>query len=182
MISSHHYGATCALGLTLALFARRCPAYPATVVANARALGADLAERGLPPEGAAFGYSHGHQLWIRTAPRGISAAHAAGRLYEAGIRANFLTDLPGIAEPALRLGVNEATWLGLTPAHTAELAGIITTATLATCPTRELAARVAALRSSLPGDTCPPGILELARQVLRSVFGEISTGTAADTP
>ncbi len=144
--------------------------------------GPHLAERGLPPEGAAFGYSHGHQLWIRTAPHGISAAHAAGRLYEGGIRTNFLTDLPGITEPALRLGVNEATWLGLTPAHTAELAGIITTAILTARPARELAARVAALRSRLPGDTCPPGIQELARQILRSVFGEISTGTAAGAP
>ena len=182
VISSHHYGATCALGLALALYAQRCPAYPAAVVANARALGAHLAERGLPPEGAAFGYSHGHQLWIRTAPHGISAAHAAGRLYEGGIRTNFLTDLPGITEPALRLGVNEATWLGLTPAHTAELAGIITTAILTVRPARELAARVAALRSRMPGDTSPPGIQELARQILRSVFGEISTGTAAGAP
>jgi glycine hydroxymethyltransferase len=182
VISSHHYGATCALGLALAFFAQRCPSYPRTVVANARALGAHLAERGLPPEGAAFGYSHGHQLWIRTAPHGISAAHAAGRLHEAGIRTNFLTDLPGIAEPALRLGVNEATWLGLTPAGTAELADIITTATLTSRPARELAARVAALRSHLPGDTCPPDILEPARQIIRSVFGKISTDTAAGTP
>ncbi len=182
VISSHHYGATCALGLSLALFAQRGPSYARTIVANARTLGAHLADRGLPPEGAAFGYSQGHQLWVRTTPHGIDAATAADRLHAAGIRANFLTDLPGIDEPALRLGVNEATWLGLTPAETGELAGIITAAILATRPAPELAAQVAALRGRLPGQGCPPGTPELARQIIRSVFPQITLDAAAGTP
>jgi glycine hydroxymethyltransferase len=182
IISSHHYGATCALGLALALFAQRCPAYPHAIVANARALGTRLAQAGMPPEGAGFGYSHGHQLWIRTAPHGVTAADAAGRLHVAGIRVNFLTDLPGIDEPALRLGVNEATWLGLQPEDTAELAAITTAAILAARPARELAARTAALRARLPGSPCPPSLRQLTRQIIEAVFDDIGAGSQAGTP
>lgn len=50
VISSHHYGATCALGLALAVFTERCPGYPRTIITNARALGTRLADKGLPPK------------------------------------------------------------------------------------------------------------------------------------
>jgi glycine hydroxymethyltransferase len=173
VISSHHYGATCALGLALALFAGRCPDYPRAITANSRALGTRLARNGLPPEGAAFGYSKGHQLWVRTAPHGVAAADAAGRLHEAGIRVNFLTDLPGISEPALRIGLNEPTWLGLRPADVPELASIMTGAILAARPPRELAARTARLRRRLPGSPVPASLRDLARVILQAAFSGI---------
>lgn len=182
VISSHHYGATCALGLALALFAQRCPSYPKTIVANARALGTHLEAEGIPPEGARFGYSQGHQLWIRTATHDITAAEAAGRLHDAGLRVNFLTDLPGIDEPALRLGVNEATWLGLTPNDTPELAAIIAAAIHAARPARELAARTAGLRARLPGSPCPPGLRQFTQQIIQAVFGDISADTQGSAP
>jgi glycine hydroxymethyltransferase len=178
VISSHHYGATCALGLALALFAGRCPDYPCTIIANARVLGVRLAEEGLPPEGAAFGYSKGHQLWVRTAVHGVTAADAAGRLAAAGIRVNFLTDLPGISEPALRLGLNEPTWLGLQTGDMPELASIMTAAIFATRPHRDLAERTAALRSRLPASHVPPALRELTRQILRTALGDLTAEAA----
>ncbi|WP_239331287.1 hypothetical protein [Frankia sp. CiP3] len=171
VISSHHYGATCALGLALALFAERCPDYPRSIIANARALGTRLADHGLPPEGATFGYSKGHQLWLRTAPHGIPAADAAGRLHDAGIRVNFLNDLPGIREPALRIGVNEPTWLGLQPGDMPELASIMTRAILGTGPSHELAAHTASLRHRLPGSSVPEPLRDLAFTTLQTTFG-----------
>lgn len=182
VISSHHYGATCALGLALALFAERCPAYPRAVIDCARALGASLAGQGLLPEGAAFGYSGGHQLWLRTAPHGIPAADAAGRLYEAGIRVNFLDDLPGIAEPALRIGVNEAAWLGLQPGDVPELAAIMAAAILGTQPSGELAARTASLRGRLPGSPVPGPLRGLGRQALEAAVGGILAAPAGAVP
>lgn len=173
VISSHHYGATCALGLALALFAERSPAYPRAVIACARALGTRLAEQGLPPEGADIGYSRGHQLWLRTAPHGIPAAAAAGRLHDAGIRVNFLDDLPGIAEPALRIGVNEPAWLGLQPRDIPELAAIMAAAIRGTQSAHELASRTASLRSRLPGHPVPGPLRNLARQVIHAALGGI---------
>jgi len=182
VISSHHYGATCALGLALALFAERCPGYPRTIITNARTLGARLAEQDLPPEGAAFGYSKGHQLWVRTAARGIAAADAAGRLAAAGIHVNFLTDLPAISEPALRLGLNEPTWLGLQPGDIPELASIMTAAIFATRPHRDLAERTAALRTRLRGNHMPPSLHELSQQVFRVTIGDLTAETETAAP
>lgn len=173
VISSHHYGAACALGLALALFADCCPAYPRTVISCARALGVHLASHGLPPEGGEFGYSHGHQLWLRTGPHGIPAADAAGRLHDAGIRVNFLDDLPGIPEPALGIGTNEPAWLGLRPGDTPELAAIMGAAILGTRPARELAAQTASLRRRIPGHQVPDLLRDLTRQVIQAAFGTI---------
>jgi glycine hydroxymethyltransferase len=182
VISSHHYGATCALGLALALFASRCPAYPRAIIANARALGRCLADEGLAPEGGEFGYSKGHQLWVRTAPHGIAASDAAGRLHEAGIRVNFLTDLPGITEPALRIGLNEPTWLGLRLDDVPELAGIMAAAVFATRPPRELAARTESLRRKLPASPVPGPLRDLAFTAIQVAFSGIITTPAEASP
>jgi len=182
VISSHHYGATCALGLALALFAETCPAYPRAVIDCARALGASLAGQGLPPEGVSFGYSRGHQLWLRTAPHGIPAADAAGRLYDAGVRVNFLGDLPGIAEPALRIGVNEAAWLGLQPGDVPELADIMADAILGTQPSSALAARTASLRGRLPGSPVPGPPRDLGHQVVTAALGGILAAPTGTVP
>jgi glycine hydroxymethyltransferase len=182
VISSHHFGATCALGLALALFASRCPAYPRAIIANARSLGCRLADEGLTPEGVQFGYSKGHQLWVRTAPHGISASDAAGRLHRAGIRVNFLTDLPGITEPALRIGLNEPTWLGLQADDIPELATIMTAAVFATRPSRELAARTHSLRCSLHASPMPGPLRDLASLTVHAAFGGIITMPADASP
>jgi hypothetical protein len=124
-------------------------------------------------KGAGIGYSGGHQLWLCTAPYGIPAAGAAGRLHDAGIRVNFLDDPPDIAEPALRIGVNEPAWLGLRPGDAPELAAIMAAAILGTGQSRELAARTAALRSRLPGHPVPGPLRDLARQVVQAALGGV---------
>jgi glycine hydroxymethyltransferase len=145
VVSSHHFGSVAALALALAAFADHASEYAATVVENTRTLGKHLAAGGLDVVGAEFGYSRGHQLWIRTEPR-LPARQAAERLYRAGIRVNWLTDLP-LPDPALRLGLAEATWLGLAPGDMPELADIITTALATPDRADELATRTATLRA-----------------------------------
>jgi glycine hydroxymethyltransferase len=130
VISSHHFAATAALGLAALEFVLCDGAgYARATVANAKALAEALTARTIPVVGEDFGYTAGHQLWIRTHPLGISSAEAAQRLYEAGIHVNFLNDLP-VGEEALRVGLNEATWQGLTSADMPELASIMAAAIL----------------------------------------------------
>ncbi len=146
-VSQHHLGAVAALGLALASFTDHAPLYAHAVLANARTLGKHLAHGGWTLEGAPFGYTRTHQLWVTRTP--LPAREAAGRLYGAGIHVNWLTDLP-LPGPALRLGVAEATWLGLTGGDMEALAGIMTAAVDGSRPLEELAARTAALRPARP--------------------------------
>lgn len=145
LISSHHFGAVAALGMALAAFVDHGAAYAAAVVDNTRTLGKHLAAGGQHVVGEEFGYSAGHQLWIQTAPL-LPAREAATRLYAAGVRVNWLDDLP-VPVPALRLGLAEATWLGLTTGDMTELADIINTALTEPDRATELAERTAVLRA-----------------------------------
>jgi glycine/serine hydroxymethyltransferase len=147
MISSHHFAAVISLGIALLEF-KECGGsrYAQLVIENTRALATALHARGMDLVGADRGFSRGHQLWLRTATLGIDAVQASDRLYTAGIRVNVLSDLPGIPEPALRLGVQEATYHGLTAADMDELAAVFTAAVQGLSPAGALAARVAALR------------------------------------
>jgi glycine hydroxymethyltransferase len=175
MVSSHHLAGACALGIALAEFlACDGAGYAHAVLAAARGLGAELAARGLPPEAAADGYSGGHQLWVRTSPAGVPATLAAERLDRAGIRVNVLTDLPGMhGEPALRLGLAEATYLGLRPRELPLVAELVTDAVHARRPTTVLARQVAALRRSLTSPYQQPLTGQpaaQARRILTRVF------------
>jgi glycine hydroxymethyltransferase len=147
MISSHHFAGTISLGLALLEF-RECggATYAATIVANAKRLGARLAQRGLHVVAAERGFSAGHQLWIRTAPGGIDAFEASDRLYGAGIRVNAFPELPAIPERVLRIGVNEATYHGLHGEDIDELGDIFADAVQGRRRSAALADRVAALR------------------------------------
>ncbi|MFJ4774047.1 hypothetical protein ACIP88_33900 [Streptomyces uncialis] len=152
MVSSHHFAAVAALGLSLAAFADHAGPYARAVTVNARRLGKELAHGGWALAGADFGYTRTHQLWV-TRTHLATARDAAGRLYEAGLHVNWLTDLP-VGEPALRLGLAEATWLGLNAEDMPRLAQIMTAATDGSVPLDELAARTAALRPG-PGRLYP---------------------------
>jgi glycine/serine hydroxymethyltransferase len=148
MVSNHHFAAVAALGLSLAAFADHGGAYAQAVVANARALGKELAHGGWQLSGAEFGYTHTHQLWIARTPQ-PTARDAARRLYEAGLHVNWLTDLP-LGEPALRLGLAEVTWLGLDTDAMTPLAEIMIAAADESVPLEELASRTADLRPAQP--------------------------------
>lgn len=148
MVSNHHFAAVAALGLSLAAFADHAGAYAQAVIANARALGKELAHGGWELAGTGFGYTHTHQLWVARTPQ-PTARDAARRLYEAGLHVNWLTDLP-LGEPALRLGLAEATWLGLDIDDMPRLAEIMVSAADESVPLEELACRTAELRPAQP--------------------------------
>jgi glycine/serine hydroxymethyltransferase len=175
VISSHHFGAVAALALTLAAFVDHARDYAATVVTNTRTLGKHLAAGFLDVVGEEFGYSAGHQLWVRTADR-LPARHAADRLYHAGIRVNWLTDLP-LPQPALRLGLAEVTWLGLQPHDMAELGDIICTALADPDRAVELAERTAELRAQATYPYTPtldPSALDHAQRTVAAAFHPIT--------
>ncbi|MEE1744067.1 hypothetical protein [Streptomyces sp. JV184] len=148
MVSNHHFAAVAALGLSLAAFADHAGPYAQAVVTNARGLGKELAHGGWALAGAEFGYTRTHQLWVTRTPQ-HSARDAAGRLYEAGLHVNWLTDLP-VDGPALRLGLAEATWRGLDAEDMTRLAQIMIAAADGSVPPAELAEQTAALHPEDP--------------------------------
>jgi glycine hydroxymethyltransferase len=148
MVSNHHFAAVAALGLSLAAFADHADSYARAVVTNARTLGKELAHGGWALAGAEFGYTRTHQLWVTRTPQ-PSAQDAAGRLYEAGLHVNWLTDLP-VDGPALRLRLAEATWRGLGAGDMPRLAQIMIAAADGSVPPAELAERTAALHPEDP--------------------------------
>lgn len=147
MISSHHFAATIALGIALLEF-RDCDGdlYARRVVDNTLAMGSLLDAAGLPVVAAERGYSHGHQLWIDTAAIGLDGMSVSARLAAAGLRVNVLPDLPGLNHPAIRLGLNEATYHGLRRSDIHELAGVFAAAVFDAAPADQLRKRVADLR------------------------------------
>ncbi|MGH3379428.1 MAG: hypothetical protein ACRDP6_32315 [Actinoallomurus sp.] len=150
MVSNHHLGAACALGLAAAEFiAADAPDYAAQTITAAQALGAALADHGLQPQAAEHGYTATHQLWLDTTRAGVPGTHAGHRLYEAGFHVNVLTDLPGLAgRSALRLGTAEAVACGLNATDMPQVAALLTDAILARRPAHAIAGDVAELRAN----------------------------------
>lgn len=173
MISSHHFAAAVALGLALLEF-KHCDGedYAARVVDNTVGLGHALAARGIDVLAAERGFSGGHQLWIRTMTSGVDASDASRRLHAAGLRVNAFPELPGLHEPCLRIGVNEATWLGIRDEDLDELADIFANAVGGRADAAALAAQVAALRARhVPPYTFAtrrPDVVARAAELVRS--------------
>ncbi|MFJ8478467.1 hypothetical protein [Kitasatospora sp. NPDC094011] len=153
MVSNHHLAPACALGLAAADFIAADPAaYAAEVIAAAQALGQALHKSGLVPEAAERGYTATHQLWLNTTPAGVDDREAHRRLTAAGIHANVLTDLPGLAgTPALRLGTAEAVGAGLTVQDMDQVAELIADAVHDRRPADVIASDVAGLRGARTG-------------------------------
>jgi len=114
-----HWNRIAALGQTLLEFERVGPEYARTVVANSKALGRALSDRGLPLVAEAEGFTESHQLLIDRptlkSRHGIGAGTLARRLE----KQRLLLDLVG------RIGTAEATRLGLVPADMPRLAQLI---------------------------------------------------------
>ncbi len=115
-----HWNRIASVGQTLLELERFAPEYARTTVANARALGAALAQRGWPLVAAEDGFTRSHQLHLdRTRLRtafGVGPVALARRLEREGL----LIDLVG------RLGTAEATRLGLLPEQMDRLADLLT--------------------------------------------------------
>ena len=186
MISSHHFAATISLGIALEEF-KECdgPRYAANIVQNTKALGRHLYDLGMGVEAPERDFSCGHQLWIRTSPSGVDAYLAGDRLYQAGIRVNAFPELPGIPERVIRIGVNEATFHGLELDDMRELAEIFVAAVLDQKDSKQLAARVAALRARYVRPFCfdssDPRLLSRVLNLVRQVMAP-ETSDAIVTP
>ncbi|MFJ2478181.1 hypothetical protein ACIOWI_35350 [Streptomyces sp. NPDC087659] len=122
-VSHHHPADVASLAVAVAEMDERGRAYALRTVANARRLGAALAERGFTVCGAERGFTDCHQLWVDIAP--LMDAEAASRLlFEAGLVVNAIP-IPTVAAPAgLRLGMQEMSWAGMGEAETDEIAEV----------------------------------------------------------
>ncbi|MEU5191596.1 hypothetical protein AB0G83_31290 [Streptomyces klenkii] len=112
MLSSHHFAETLALGLAAAEFRHFGQAYAEQMIGNAQLFSKLLAADGFDVAADENGHTTGtHQVWVK-----IGDAEQTDRfsesLYDHGIRVNVQVDLPGLPGPALRLGVNELTFIG----------------------------------------------------------------------
>ncbi|SBU94077.1 glycine hydroxymethyltransferase [Streptomyces sp. Ncost-T6T-1] len=111
MLSSHHFAETMALGFAAAEFAHFGAAYARQVITNAQSFGNRLRDAGFDVVADDGHITETHQLWARIGDADATSAFSQ-RLFEQGIRVNVQVDLPGVPGPALRLGLNELTFLG----------------------------------------------------------------------
>ncbi|MHB8351207.1 MAG: serine hydroxymethyltransferase [Thermoplasmata archaeon] len=122
--SNHHLHAMAALAVSLAEHRAFGHAYARAVVANARALGQALHERGFDVLAADLGFTASHTLAIRVTREG-GGETVARRLADAGIISNKNL-LPGDTSPkhpqGIRLGTPEVTRLGMGPKEMVRIA------------------------------------------------------------
>ena len=171
--SNHHLGTL--LGLLMAAYEMNefKDAYQNQVVANAKALAAALADRGISVEGdGADGYTETHQVLIRVAEFG-NGMEIARRLEDNNIVTNYqaLPDDETFLEPSgIRLGVQEMTRFGMKEEDFSELAELINEVVRHNRSvkekTREARRRFSTMHYCLPLEDAVP----LAARIFRSVF------------
>jgi glycine hydroxymethyltransferase len=113
--SNHHLHAMAALAVSLAEHLAFGRAYARQTIANARALGRALHERGFDVLAADLGFTQSHTIAVRVTREGGGEA-VARRLADAGIITNKNL-IPGDTSPkhpqGIRLGTPEVTRLGM---------------------------------------------------------------------
>lgn len=158
MISHHHLASVVALGVSLIEF-RECGGarYAEQTLRNARAFAAALADRGVLVQGdPGIGYTRTHHVWVDTADP-ADVYPQAERLFRAGLVTNPYNPLPGLGRPAVRMGVNEATKLGLTESGMEQLAEQFARVVVRGDPVAAVAEQVAALRQAAAPAYCFSG-------------------------
>ncbi|WP_203781532.1 hypothetical protein [Paractinoplanes rishiriensis] len=125
MVSHHHMSDVVALAISLVEFLECGGAeYAAAVVTNARLLAEALAAEGLGVQRHGADFTRNHQVWVDTASH--REPHAAGsQLFQAGLVVNPFNPLPSLGGPGIRLGLNEATYLGISPESLPVLARVM---------------------------------------------------------
>jgi glycine/serine hydroxymethyltransferase len=147
--SSSHSANVGALAVTLEELLPHRAAYAQQVIANARALGRELARRGFDIAGASFGYTDTHQVWVQF-PEG-NTPHEWGRtLTAADIRTTTVV-LPSNAKSGLRLGTQELTRWGMRENDMGAVAELLARLLLRGESTESVASDVAGLALSFPG-------------------------------
>jgi glycine hydroxymethyltransferase len=124
--SNHHLNAMAALTVSLAEQVEFGHEYAAQVVANARALGQALNDKGFDVLAAAQGFTRSHTIAVRVEREG-GGEEVAKRLAASGIISNKNL-LPGDKSPkhpgGIRLGTPEVTRVGMTEREMERVAGL----------------------------------------------------------
>ena len=122
VVSNAHSNSVAALAITLAELMPHRYAYAAQVRRNARAFGRALHERGFDVQGASFGFTETHQVWVAP-PIGVPGKEWGKRLCSVGVRSTTVA-LPTNRRLGVRLGVQELTRLGMREEEMDEIASI----------------------------------------------------------
>jgi glycine/serine hydroxymethyltransferase len=151
MISHHHMSDVVALAITLLEFIE-CGGrdYVAQTVKNARAFAAQLQQRDFDVQGRKQGFTNNHQVWVDTSNYSPPYV-AAPLLFDGGFIVNPYNPLPSLGGPGIRMGLNEATRLGLKESDMEVFADLFKQLLIDKRDVQEVAQAVAEMRS-----TCKP--------------------------
>lgn len=124
LMSNHHLSRLPALAGTFVEWMTSGPAYADAIIANAKALGQALTERGIPMLGAEFGFTESHTL-IPIVDAYGEGGELADQLERCNIIAGAASLSPEAGNSGLRLGVQEVTRWGMTPEDAPDIADCI---------------------------------------------------------
>ncbi|MEV4412408.1 hypothetical protein [Catellatospora sp. NPDC049609] len=161
MISHQHLSDVIALAIAAVEFVE-CGGreYAAAVLANARTFAAALDREGLAVQGHDGEFTRNHQVWLDTAA-GPDPHELSTRLFEAGIVVNPYNPLPSLGRAGVRMGVNEATRMGLSSDGIDVLASVIGRMAREGAAPKTVAAQVRELREGMSPRYCyGPEVLE----------------------
>ena len=145
LMSNHHLNRLPALAGTFIEWMACGEAQAAAIVANAKALGQALAERGVPMLGAELGFTESHTLILIVDKYGEGSA-LANHLEACHIITGAAGLSPEVGTSGLRIGVQEVTRWGMTPEDAPDIAECIVSA-LSGGPPEELKPEVAKVAS-----------------------------------
>jgi glycine hydroxymethyltransferase len=121
-VSNFHLHHVASLAVTLAEAQAFGADYARQTIANARAFGRALRERGLAVQGG-DAITDSHQVWLDVRAHGGADA-AVERLHAANLIAN-VNLIPSLGAKGLRLGTPEVTRLGMAEPEMARVAGFV---------------------------------------------------------
>ena len=124
LMSNHHLSRLPALAGTFVEWMAYGAAHADAIVANAKALGQALADRGVPMLGAELGFTESHTL-IPIVDAYGEGSDLASQLEACHIIAGAVRLSPEVGISGLRLGVQEVTRWGMTPEDAPEIADCI---------------------------------------------------------
>ncbi len=127
LMSNHHLNRLPALAGTFIEWMACGEAQADAIVTNAKALGRALAERGVPILGADLGFTESHTLILIVDKYGEGGA-LANHLEACHIIAGAAGLAPEVGTSGLRMGVQEVTRWGMTPADAPDIADCIVAA------------------------------------------------------
>lgn len=127
LMSNHHLNRLPALAGTFVEWMTCGSAYADAIVANAKALGQALTNRGVPLLGAELGFTESHTV-IPIVDAYGGGGELADRLESCNIIAGAAGLSPEVGKSGLRLGVQEITRMGMMPEDAEDIADCIVSA------------------------------------------------------